>query len=280
MQLALHRPRLTAGTLGGAALTGLTYLIALVVFFPILWLLVTAFKTEQDAVHRPPLFVFRPILENFERAFATFGPALANTATVVFLSTVLAFALGLPAAYALASSDSKRSRGILLWILGTKMMPPVGIVVPLFLIYRDLGILDTTLGLVLIYTTMNLSLVVWMMTAYFAELPREIFEAGQIDGLGPFGEFVHIGLPLVMPGAVSTALLCVILAWNEFLFALILTSSDTTTLSVFITSFKSTMGLFIAQMSAASILTIAPVLLLGWFSQRQLVKGMTLGAVK
>lgn len=264
----------------GAGLTLLTYTLAFVMVFPLLWLLLTSFKTEPDAVTLPPLLIFPPTLGNFSVALERFGPAFATTFWVVLLSTVLAFALGLPAAFALSGPATKLKRSLLLWVLGTKMMPPVGIIVPLFLIYRDLGILDTRFGLILIYTTMNLSLVIWMMTVYFSDLPTEIFEAGRLDGVGPAGEFLYIGLPLVMPGAVSTALLCVILAWNEFLFALILTSTDAVPLSVFITSFKSAMGLFWAQMSAASILTIGPILLLGWAAQRRLVRGLTLGAVK
>jgi sorbitol/mannitol transport system permease protein len=267
-------------TLPGILLTALTYALALIVFFPILWLFVTAFKTEQDAVHLPPLLVFAPTLSNFRDAAQSFGPAFWTTLRAVGLSTILAFALGLPAAYALADDESKWSRGILLWILGTKMMPPVGIIVPLFLIYRDLSLLDTELGLIVIYTAMNVSLVIWLMTTYFSELPIEIFEAGRLEGLGPIGEFIYLGLPLVVPGIVSTALLCIILAWNEFLFALVLSSVNTVTVSVFITSFKSAMGLFIAKMSAASILAIGPVLVLGWVAQRRLVRGLTLGAVK
>lgn len=267
-------------SLAEAALTLITYLLAVIIIFPIAWVVVTSFKTEADAITIPPKLFFTPTLENFRTAWESFIPSLGTSVVVVLGSTLLAFLLGVPAAFAFAHKRTRGGERLLMWILGTRMMPPAGIALPLFLIYRDLGLLDTHLGLIAIYATINLSLVIWMMQTYFSEIPREIYEAGRLDGLGMLGELWFIGLPLVIPGAFSTALLCIILSWNEFLLALILNSVDTVTLSVFIASFRSSMGLFIAKMSAASVLTIAPIMVLGWVAQKGLIRGLTLGAVK
>ena len=266
--------------LGAIALTLVTHSIALFYFLPIAWMILSAFKSEKDAVTLPPLWVFTPTWENIERAMETYLPSLGTTLVIVSGATLLSLILGLPAAYAFAMQGLKRRRGTMIWILSTRMMPPAGIAIPLFLMLRDVGLLDTKTGLIVIYGAINLSLVIWMMATYFDELPREIFEAGRLDGMGPLRSFLLLALPLVLPGMISTALLTVILVWNEFLLALILTSVDVISLSVFIASFKSAMGLFVAQMSAASVLTIAPIMILGWIAQRGLIRGMTLGAVK
>ncbi|MFC6667295.1 carbohydrate ABC transporter permease [Deinococcus radiopugnans] len=195
-------------------------------------------------------------------------------------STVLAFVLGLPAAFALAVYPTTRAQGTLTWMLSTKMMPAVGVIVPLFLLFRNLHLLDTLPGLILMYTTMNLPLVVWMMHSYMTEIPFAIYEAAKVDGASVAQEFFGIALPLSTPGMAATALLAVIFAWNEVFFAVNLTSSDAAPLSVFISSFKTSMGLFWAQMSAAAALTVLPVLIFGWVAQRQLVRGLSFGAVK
>ena len=267
-------------TARNALLTVFTYLLASVFFFPILWMILAAFKTEAQAFATPPVFVFTPVLENFERALPTYYPALKNSLIAALGSTVLAFILGLPAAFALAVYPTLRAKGTLMWMLSTRMMPAVGVIVPLFLIYRDLRILDTLPGLILIYTTMNLPLVVWMMHSYMQEIPFAIYEAAKVDGAGVAREFFSIALPLSMPGVAATALLAIIFAWNEVFFALNLTSSDAAPLSVYISSFKTSRGLFWAQLSAAAALTVLPVLIFGWLAQRQLVRGLSFGAVK
>ena len=195
-------------------------------------------------------------------------------------STVLAFILGLPAAFALAVYPTRRAQGVLTWMLSTKFMPAVGVIVPLFLIFRNLHLLDTLPGLILMYTTMNLPLVVWMMHSYMTEIPYAIYEAAKVDGASVGQEFFGIALPLSTPGMAATALLCLIFAWNEVFFALNLTNSDAAPLSVFISQFKTSEGLFWAQMSAAATLTVLPVLIFGWIAQRQLVRGLSFGAVK
>jgi sorbitol/mannitol transport system permease protein len=271
-------------TLSDSALTLLTYFLAFLFFFPIFWMFLTGFKTEVQAFTSPPVLFFQPVLENYQKALVNYAPAFFNSIMAALGSTILAFLLGLPAAYSLALYPTKRARSTLLWIVSTKMMPPVGVIVPLFLIFKTplfgIRLLDSVPGLILMYTTMNLPLVIWMMHSYLVEIPYEVLEAGRVDGANIWQEFFHIALPLATPGMASTALLCIIFAWNEVFFALNLTTVQATPLSMFITSFKTSQGLFWAQMSAAATLTVAPVLIFGWLAQRQLVRGLTLGAIK
>lgn len=262
------------------ALASLAWIIALAFFFPIAWMVLSAFKTENQAFEIPPVIVFQPILENFSLAFAKYGPALKNSLVIALGSGLLSFLLGLPAAFSMAFYPDKRSRSTLLWIVSTKMMPPVGVIVPLYLIFKDLHLLDTLLGLILMYTTMNLPLVVWMMHSYLSEIPIEILEAARVDGASLQQEFLRIAMPLAAPGIASTALLCLIFAWNEAFFALNLTNTDAAPLSVYISAFKTSEGLFWAGLSAAATLVILPVMAFGWSAQRQLVQGLTMGAVK
>jgi sorbitol/mannitol transport system permease protein len=276
-------PRSSAATrtrIQNIVLTTVTYLIAIAFLFPLVWMMMAAFKTEAQAFSAPPIFAFTPILDNFQRALPSYFPALVNSLIAAIGSTILAFLLGLPAAFALAVYPTRRAQNTLTWMLSTKMMPAVGVIVPLFLLYKSLGLLDTRVGLILMYTTMNLPLVVWMMHSYMTEIPYAIYEAAKIDGATVSQEFFKIALPLSLPGVSATALLCLIFAWNEVFFALNLTTSDAAPLSVYIGSFKTSMGLFWAQLSAAATLTVLPVLIFGWIAQRQLVRGLSLGAVK
>lgn len=261
-------------------LTAVTYLITLAFLFPLAWMVLAAFKTEAQAFATPPVFFFTPIWDNFQRALPSYLPALTNSLIVAVGSTLLAFILGLPAAFALAVYPTRRAQGVLSWMLSTKFMPAVGVIVPLFLLFRNLGLLDTLPGLILMYTTMNLPLVVWMMHSYMTEIPFAIYEAARVDGASVGQEFFGIALPLSMPGISATALLALIFAWNEVFFALNLTSSDAAPLSVFIGEFKTSQGLFWAQLSAAATLVVLPVLIFGWIAQRQLVRGLSFGAVK
>ncbi|BDP43412.1 mannitol ABC transporter permease (plasmid) [Deinococcus aetherius] len=261
-------------------LTLLTYLLALAFLFPLIWMIMAAFKTEAQAFATPPVFFFTPIWDNFQRALPSYLPALTNSLVAAVGSTLLAFVLGLPAAFALAVYPTRRAQGVLTWMLSTKFMPAVGVIVPLFLLFRNLGLLDTRLGLILMYTTMNLPLVVWMMHSYMSEIPFAIYEAAKVDGASVAQEFFGIALPLSMPGIAATALLALIFAWNEVFFALNLTSADAAPLSVFIGEFKTSQGLFWAQLSAAATLVVLPVLIFGWIAQRQLVRGLSFGAVK
>lgn len=280
MTVTTRRSSHPGRTFKNVSLGLLAWIIALAFFFPIAWMIFSAFKTENQAFETPPVIFFQPITENFEKALAKYGPALRNSLVVALGSSLIAFLLGLPAAFSMAFYANHRSRGTLMWIVSTKMMPPVGVIVPLYLIFKDLHLLDTLLGLTLMYTTMNLPLVVWMMHSYLSEIPAEILEAAKVDGASLWQEFIRIAMPLAAPGIASTALLCLIFAWNEAFFALNLTNTDAAPLSVYISAFKTSEGLFWAGLSAAATLVILPVMAFGWSAQRQLVQGLTMGAVK
>src|SRR5438067_6792040 len=264
------------------ALTGLTYLVALLFFFPILWTVLTGFKTEGNAVAQPPSLFFQPTLENYRTAlFGTHcGDFFLNSLILSVGSTALAFVLGVPAAYSLGLYPTKRTPNVLSWVLSTRMLPVVGVLIPLIVIYKQVALFDSRLGMILLYAAMNLPLVIWMMRSFFADLPREILEAATVDGAGFLKIMTRVVLPLSAPGLAATALLSVIFSWNEFLLAVNLTSANSGTLPVFISSFMTSEGLFFAKMSAASTLAVAPVILAGWLAQRSLVRGLTFGAVK
>jgi sorbitol/mannitol transport system permease protein len=263
-------------------ITLLGWLAACILFFPIFWMFITSFKTEVAAVSTPPELFFQPTFENYitiqERAnYLNFA---LNSVVISVGSTLLALLLGVPAAYAMAFFPTKRTKGTLLWMLSTKMLPPVGVLVPIYLIFRNAGLLDTRLGLTLIYTLINLPIVVWMIYTFFREVPNEILEAGRMDGANTNQELFYVLLPLALPGIASSGLLSIILAWNEAFWSLNLTTTNAAPLTAFIASFSSPEGLFWAKLSAASSMAIAPILIIGWLSQRQLVRGLTFGAVK
>ncbi len=265
-----------------AALTLAGWLIALAMFFPLGWMFLTAFKTEITAVATPPALVFQPTLENYSAVLqrADYVQFAVNSIVVALGSTLVALALAIPAAYSMAFLPSRRTKDLLLWMLSTKMLPAVGVLVPMFLLWRRFGLLDTRLGLVLINSVSVLPIVVWMLYSYFREVPREILEANRMDGATPREELVHVLLPLSAPGIASTALLSIILCWNEAFWSLNLTTVKAATLTAFTASFSSPEGLFWAKLSAASTLAILPILIFGWISQRQFVRGLSFGAVK
>lgn len=263
-------------------LSAVAFLVAFVMFFPILWMFLTGFKSEQDAISIPPKLFFNLTLESLNEVLARsdYAKHFFNSVIAALGSTVLALLLAIPAAYALAFYPTKRSNSTLLWILSTKMMPPVGVIIPIYLIYRDLRWLDNIFALLLMYAVMNLPVVIWTLFAYFKELPQEIFEAARVDGASTWQELTMLLLPLSTPAIASSALLAVIFAWNETFWSLNLTTSQATPLPIFVSSFKTAEGLFWAKMSAGSALAVLPVMVLGWLAQRQLVRGLTLGAVK
>src|SRR5947209_593346 len=242
--------------LSGAGLTAITYVIAILFFFPVLWTVLTGFKTEGTAVAQPPTFVFQPTLENYHTALVTtsYFSFFLNSVILSIGSTLLAFLLGVPAAYSLGLFPTRRTPSVLSWVLSTKMLPLVGVLVPLIVIYKQLGLFDTYLGMILLYAAMNLPLVIWMMRSFFAEFPREIIEASQIDGAGFLRTLAGVVLPLMAPGLGATALLCLIMAWNEFFLVVNLTGPRAGTLPVYIASFMTSEGLFWAKMSAAATL--------------------------
>ena len=253
------------------------------IFFPILWMVLASFKTELEAFAIPPSFLFfHWTTENYvtvqERS--DYLHHAMNSIIIAGGSTLIALLIAIPAAWSMAFSPTKRTKDILLWMLSTKMMPPVGVLVPIYLIYRDFGLLDTLSGLTFILCLGNLPIVVWMLFTYFKEIPKGILEASRMDGIGTGREIVFVLAPMALPGIASTLLLNVVLAWNEAFWTLNLTTSKAAPLTAFIASYSSPEGLFWAKLSAASTLAIAPILVLGWLTQRQLVRGLTFGAVK
>jgi sorbitol/mannitol transport system permease protein len=273
--------RRARGRPAAAVLDLFTYAVALLVFFPILWTVLTGFKSETDAAAIPPVFLFDATLDNYRTVFSSdYRSYFENTVVIAGGSTLVALLLGLPAAYSLAFNPSKRSRAVLSWVLSTKMLPLVGALIPLLVIYKRVGLFDTRTGMILLYAAFNLPLVIWMMRSFFADLPRDIVDAALVDGAGFVRIMTRVVLPLTAPGLAATVLLSLIFAWNEFLLAVNLTSAHSGTLPVFISSFQTSEGLFWARMSAASTLAVAPVILAGWLAQRSLVRGLTFGAVK
>jgi len=255
---------------------------ALLLFFPILWMGLTSFKSEVAAVATPPQVFFEPTLESYAEVQqrAEYLRFALNSIVVSVGGTVVSLLFAVPAAYSMAFHPTERTRGTLLWMLSTKMLPPVGVLVPIYLLFRTLGALDTRTGLVIVYALMNLPILVWMLFTFFKEVPKEILEAGRMDGARTGGEFWHLLLPLTLPGIASTGLLSLILCWNEAFWSLNLTSSEAAPLTAFIASFSSPQGLFFAKLSAASTMAVAPILVFGWPRQRPPVRGPTLGAVK
>ncbi len=257
--------------------------IGFLIFLPILWTVILSFKSETDAI-RTPLQVLSAPWTTASYAEvqgrSNYGAHFMNSVIISLGSTVLALLVAIPAAWAMAFQPGRRTKDLLMWMLSTKMMPAVGVLIPIYLMFRDFGLLDTRIGLTVVMTLINLPIVVWMLYTYFREIPSEILEAARMDGASLTKEIVHVLTPMAVPGIASTLLLNVILAWNEAFWTLQLTTSKAAPLTAFIASYSSPEGLFYAKLSAASTMAIAPILILGWFSQKQLVRGLTFGAVK
>ena len=263
--------------------TAIAWGVGLLIFFPILWTILTSFKTEAQAIADPPIFLFFDwTLENYgvvqERS--NYMRFLWNSVIIAGGSTLLGLIVAVPAAWSMAFVPSKRTKDILLWMLSTKMLPAVGVLYPIYLICIQLGVLDNRAALVVILMLINLPIIVWMLYTYFKEIPGEILEASRMDGAGLKEEILYVLTPMAIPGIASTMLLNFILAWNEAFWTLNLTAAQAAPLTAFIASYSSPEGLFFAKLSAASTMAIAPILILGWFSQKQLVRGLTFGAVK
>jgi sorbitol/mannitol transport system permease protein len=266
-----------------ATTTAAGWIVGFLIFFPILWMVITSFKTELEAFSTPPKFLFfHWTLENFgivqERS--DYLRYAANSIILSLGSTFIGLLFAVPAAWAMAFAPGKRTKDLLLWMLSTKMMPPVGALIPIYLLFKSTGLLDTHGGLIAVEFLINLPIIVWMLFTYFKEIPGEILEAARMDGATLWREIVYVLTPMAVPGIASTVLLNVILAWNEAFWTLNLTTTNAAPLTAFIASYSSPEGLFWAKLSAASTMAIAPILILGWFSQRQLVRGLTFGAVK
>jgi sorbitol/mannitol transport system permease protein len=257
------------------------WVVALLIFFPILYTIITSLKTEGEAVagfNLIPSFTLESYREvqnqqNYIKPFT-------NSVVLAVGSTVLGLLIGIPAAWAMAFSPTKRTKDVLMWMLSTKMMPAAAVLVPIYLIFLRLGIMDSRIGMTVLLMLINLPIIVWMLYTYFREIPGEILEAARMDGANLWGEIWHVLTPMAVPGIASTLLLNIILAWNESFWTIRLTTTNAAPLTAFIASFSSPQGLFWAKLSAASVMAIAPILIMGWFSQKQLVRGLTFGAVK
>ena len=257
--------------------------IGLIIFFPIFWTILTSFKTEAQAINDPPLFfTFDWTFENYAvvQERSDYMKFLWNSVIIAGGSTLLGILVAIPAAWSMAFVPSKRTKDILLWMLSTKMLPVVGVLYPISLLFVEFNLLDTRSGLMVVLMLINLPIIVWMLFTYFKEIPGEILEAARMDGAKFKEEILYVLTPMAIPGIASTVLLNFILAWNEAFWTLNLTAAKAAPLSAFIASYSSPEGLFFAKLSAASTMAIAPVLILGWFSQKQLVRGLTFGAVK
>ncbi len=263
--------------------TAVAWGIGLLIFFPILWTILTSFKSEATAIADPPVFLFFDwTLDNYRvvQERSDYMRFLWNSVIIAGGSTLLGILVAVPAAWSMAFVPSRRTKDILLWMLSTKMLPAVGVLYPIYLIFIKLGILDSRIGLTVVLMLINLPIIIWMLYTYFREIPGEILEAARMDGASLKEEILYVLTPMAVPGIASTVLLNIILAWNEAFWTLNLTAAKAAPLTAFIASYSSPEGLFYAKLSAASTMAIAPILILGWFSQKQLVRGLTFGAVK
>jgi sorbitol/mannitol transport system permease protein len=276
MARAISNQRKTLNTL-------IAWSIGFVIFFPILWTILTSFKTEAQAINDPPLFLFFDwTLENYEivQERSNYMRFLWNSIFLACGSTILGIIIAVPAAWSMAFVPSRRTKDILMWMLSTKMLPAVGVLYPIYIGFVKLGLLDNRFGLMIVLMLINLPIIIWMLYTYFKEIPGEILEAARMDGASLGNEILYVLTPMAIPGIASTVLLNIILAWNEAFWTLNLTAAKAAPLTAFIASYSSPEGLFFAKLSAASTMAIAPILILGWFSQKQLVRGLTFGAVK
>ncbi|MGB5757546.1 MAG: carbohydrate ABC transporter permease [Acidimicrobiales bacterium] len=263
----------------------LTWFIALIIFFPVFWMVLNGFKEEADANADPKLF-FDPTTAQFDEVTSSpagllgFGEAFSNSLWAVGVSTILVLLLAIPAAYSLSIRPVRKWRDVLFFFISTKFLPIVAAILPLWIIARDLDLLNTRTILIILYTAMNLPLAVWMLRSFFSEVPKELVEAAQIDGASLRGQITSVILPIVAPGLAATALLCVIFAWNEFFLAVQLNPVDGSTMPIWVTSNVSTRGNFLAKLSAASTVATLPVVLAGWVAQKRMIRGLAMGAIK
>jgi polyol transport system permease protein len=279
----------------GIAIAG--WVLALLGFFPVLYLVATSLKTEAAAVVLPPTFIplpglnlaptemppftFAPTFEQYQTILDRgFGPFFGRSILTVVGSTIMVLILAVPCAYALAFRMIEGWRDTLFFFISTKFLPPVGIIVPVYIIMRDLQLLDNMLALLIMYTAMNLPIAIWMLRSFFEEIPRDVLQAAQVDGADVWTTMTRVILPMVTPGLTATIFIGMIFAWNEFFFAVSLTATKAATVPIFMIGFVTSEGLFWAKLAAAGTMAMLPVVIAGWAAQRQLVRGLSLGAVK
>ncbi|MCK9547078.1 MAG: carbohydrate ABC transporter permease [Sphaerochaeta sp.] len=261
----------------------LIYGIAIFYFFPILYMFLSGFKTEQQAV-LPKIF-FTPTLETFKKVLSdpTMYQYLRNSLFQVIIGTTVSLVLGVPASFVLVFGTLKKPESnnkYFLWFITTILLPPVAVLIPLFTWYQKFNLINTPYGLLMAYVGFHTPIVVWMVHSFFSDLPAEIFDAAEIDGCTRLQQLTRIALPIVRTGIISAALLVAVFIWNEFFLGFNLTGNPTATLPVYMSRFREQQGMFVAQLSASSTIAVLPAIVLGWMTQKALVKGLTLGAVK
>ena len=259
----------------------LAWVLTLLFFAPVAWMVLTSLHTESDAATNPPS-IFAPLTfsnyaDVFSRGISSF---LINSATASIVSTLLVLVLAVPAAYALSIKPVEKWTDVMFFFLSTKFLPPIAALLPIYLIVKQAGMLDNVYTLVILYTSMNLPIAIWMMQSFLAEVPKEILEAAQVDGAGLLRTLTQIVAPIAAPGLAATSLICFIFSWNEFMFAVNLTATRASTAPIFLVGFISSQGLFLAKLCAAATLVSLPVLIAGFAAQDKLVRGLSLGAVK
>jgi sorbitol/mannitol transport system permease protein len=276
-----RRPRRRARELSGlAGWTVLGWVVGIGFFIPVLWMVITAFKPESAAETWPPKFTFSPTLSEFRLVFSGMGPFIEHSAIATIGSTILVLVIALPAAYALSIRPVGKWRDSLFFFISTKMLPVVAAIGPLYVIALKAHLLDSIWLLIILYAAMNLPLAIWMIRSFMLEVPSEMLEAARLDGAGRVREITEVIMPVVSPGLVSTALICVIFAWNELFLALNLTVTNAATMPMFLISSVPQEGLYIAHLSAAATVASVPVIIVGWIAQRSLVRGLSMGAIK
>lgn len=275
-----NRPRRTGAIWGVVA-----WIVGILFVVPVLWMVLTSFHSETDAAENPPSFFAPLTLDGYANFFgastgASPWPPLINSVSASLMSTALVLVLAIPAAYALSIRPVRKWTDVLFFFLSTKMLPVVAGLLPVYLIAQNTGLLDTVYLLVILYTSMNLPIAVWMMRSFLAEVPLEVLEAAAMDGCSLFRTLRTIVIPMVLPGIAATSLICFIFSWNELLFARVLTATVAQTAPVFLTSFVTSQGLFLAKVCAAAVAVSLPVLIAGFAAQDKLVQGLSLGAIK
>jgi len=269
-------------TFSKIALPVLAWVVALIFFFPIAYMVLTSFKTDADAVKPEFLFFFTPTLDNYANMTDNYDYwRFARNSVITSVSaTIFTLVVAVPCAYAMAFNPGRGTKDILMWMLSTKMLPAAGVLYPMIYMTKSAGLYDTHFLIIMVLSLINLPIAIWMLFTYFKDIPKDIIEAGQMDGLSTWGEVREILVPLAWGGIASTALLIFIFCWNEAYWTVRLTTTEAATLSKLIEGNRAPEGLFFGRLSAVSTAAVGPIVVLGWFCQKQLVQGLTFGAVK
>ncbi len=274
------RGRIRRRRLNGVVLGLLAWLVVLLFFFPVIWMALTGFKQESQAATNPPHFLFKPTFAQYGSAISKAGPYLTHSVIITVTSTLAVLVLAVLAAYALSVAPVRKWRDVLFFFISTKMLPVAGAIIPIYVIAKNLHLLDTLVVLIVFYTAFNLPIAVWMLRSFLLDIPPEILEAARVDGASFSRQIRKVVLPLIAPGMAATALICFIFAWNEFFLAVNLTTVNAATVPVYLVSFQTGEGQFWAHLCAGATLACLPVLIAGWAAQDKLVRGLTMGAVK